>query len=95
MREKYITGTMLNLDQMLKDVDATIEGFNQDIARVDSHMRYEDHKLDKHVDQHNEAMRRLKADRRQRVKDLAAFRESVRDEWSSIEAAMVQRRNEQ
>ncbi len=95
MIEKYITGSMLDTTQLVKDMNETIDGFKKDIARVGKDMICERHKFNRRLNEHNEAMLRLKADRHQRVEDLAAFKEQVWTDLEQLVASLEQPQNEQ
>ncbi len=95
MIEKSITEGTLDLDRMLKYVEATLEGFDRDIARVDSHMSYRLRRIKTHVSEYNKVMRRLEADRRHRVRDLEAFKANVSTGLVKLEVRMIENVNEQ
>jgi septal ring factor EnvC (AmiA/AmiB activator) len=86
--------SIIDLDAIAEQALATIDGYKQDISRVDAEMRQANQRLQRYMANHDLVMKGLKAERRQCVTNLAEFRESVGDELASIEAAMIQRRNE-
>lgn len=96
MIEKYIYDGTLDGDELVTDVSDTLDGFERDIARVDTHMEYahrslrrQRKKYNKAMRRYGEAMRRLKADRRQRVRDLAAFKAGVSTDLVKLGAVMT------